>query len=758
MIFYAHSLEGADKDKWHTLADHLKDTGKLAGKFAAFFGEGAEILAQQAGLLHDLGKYSHEFQKKLQGNLSRVNHSTHGAKEAIERYDKLGYFLAYAIAGHHTGLANGKGYDGKRSALSERLGDKELPTLDSIWKEEIKLSDTQSLQKYLKNMKQCKGQEVFQCAFLIRMLFSCLIDADRLDTEMFFEQDEGKTSQRGLSHSLATLQKVLNSHLQGLQTKSASQLNNWRNKILTTARSHASDELGMFSLTVPTGGGKTLTSLAFALDHALKHGLRRVIYVIPYTNIIEQTADVFRKALGAHKDAVLEHHSGFVVDDAPRDIPDIYQGSAKLKLAMENWDAPIIVTTAVQFFESLFSARTSKCRKLHNIASSIVILDEVQTTPLHVLRPCVAVLNELALNYRTSIVLCTATQPALCASEFPNGFEQVRELAPEREEMFDFFKRVTIRKEIAQWSDDELIEQIKTREQVLCIVNNRQHARFLVDSLQGVEGVRLLTTLMCAKHRQKVLTEIRSNLKNGKPCRLIATSLVEAGVDIDFPTVFRAEAGLDSIAQAAGRCNREGKQAPEDSEVIIFAPDENWPPPLELKQLAQVTREILRSNRDVLDPEAINDYFEGVYWHKGDAQLDNKGIMQTMREKGLQSLPFEKIDQDFKMIDSPQKPIIITYDEHANKLLHKLEHAEHCGGIARALQPYLVQVPKYAFDAMWQAGVLEVVAEKRFDRQFVILTKDRKDLYHKDYGLNFDEMLLPDCRQGFSGMKPDLTS
>lgn len=733
MKFYAHTSKDTDEDSWHLLVDHLNSTGNLASEFSAHFGSGVELLARQAGVLHDLGKYSSEFQDRLRGG-TRVTHSTHGAKEAIERYGDLGYFIAYAIAGHHAGLANGSGYGGRR-ALDERLKDTDLPQLSPVWKDEIRLADKNVLAQSCSKIKLAHERKTFQLAFLIRMLFSCLVDADRLDTEKFFEQSEGKISQRGSPYRLLDLQKKLNAHLQNFTNNPTTELNIWRNKILAVARSRAADERGMFSLTVPTGGGKTLTSLAFALDHAIKHNLRRIIYVIPYTNIIEQTAQVFRQALGEYKEAVLEHHSGFVVDDKALQ-KDHYQGQEKLKLAMENWDSPIVVTTAVQFFESLFSSRTSTCRKLHNIASSVIVLDEVQTTPLHVLRPCVVAMQELALNYRSSIVLCTATQPALHAPKFKDGFEQVRELIPEREAMFKFFERVKIRKGIAEWSDADISRQIKKREQVLCIVNNRIHARMLVDSLSDCKGIRLLTTMMCAKHRRKVLAEIRTDLEAQRPCRLIATSLVEAGVDIDFPAVLRAEAGLDSIAQAAGRCNREGKRKREDSEVIVFKPEDKWKAPLELRQFAQVARGIMRRNSDVLNLASIENYFTELYWQKGDAELDSKGIMRTLQESGLPELPFEKIDRDFEMIENLQRPIIIAYDEQADELLRKLEHVEYCGGLARALQPYLVQVPNYAFNKLSDAGVLAIVAQEKFAEQFIHLQRD--DLYHKDYGLDCD--------------------
>lgn len=746
MEFYAHSLKDKDKTHWHLLAEHLHGTGERSAQFAAVFSADIATLARMLGLLHDLGKYSQEFQDRLQGDLSRVDHSTRGAQVACKRYRELGYLLAYAIAGHHAGLANGKREENgsKRRPLDERLDKEDLPELSPVWEEEIKLADTQELYRCFNGMQLCKGQESFQRAFLIRMLFACLIDADRLDTEKFFDQAEGKTNQRGSPHSLSDLQTTLDAFLQKLQKNSSGnkELNMWRNKILAHVREQASLETGIFSLTVPTGGGKTLTSLAFALDHALQHGLRRIIYVIPYTNIIEQTVDVFRDALGVHAEAVLEHHSALVLD-AKSLQSERYQGKEKLKLAMENWDAPIIVTTAVQFFESLFASSPSKCRKLHNIAGSVIILDEAQTLPLHVLRPCVAALQELALNYRTSIVLCTATQPALGAEKFKRGFENVRELAPEREKMFNFFQRVTIRSDIAVWSDDKLRREIAARPQVLCIVNNRKHARALVDSLGDCEGVRLLTTLMCAKHRRKVLAEIRRDLEAGKPCRLVATSLVEAGVDIDFPTVLRAEAGLDSIAQAAGRCNREGKRAREDSEVIVFAPDnEKWKSPPELKQFAQVMREVLRSGMDILSHKASTEYFTQLYWQKGDKELDSKDILQTLRENNIKSLPFEKIARDFVMIDDRQQPLIINYENKLEEAIRQLPFQDSCAAFARQVQPYLVQVPLYEFSRLQQAGVLEAVGGEKFAGQFMLL--QHRDLYHKDFGLSCaDPEVLP---------------
>ncbi|MFC0710241.1 CRISPR-associated endonuclease Cas3'' [Azorhizophilus paspali] len=561
----------------------------LAAEKAGIFG--GQQLAGIAGLLHDLGKYTDEFQRRIGGDLIRVDHATRGAMLAVERYGPLGRLLAYAIAGHHAGLANGRD-PGERSTLEERLKGLGLPPLLAQWQAEIQLPERPQLPPITGR----KERIIFQQAFLARMLFSCLVDADFLDTEAYYDRIEQRPSRRSARPSLPHLQQALNTHLAGFRADSP--VNRIRADILGHVRQQAVQEPGLFSLTVPTGGGKTLASLAFALDHAIRHGLRRIIYVIPFTSIVEQNAAVFRKALGAFgEQAVLEHHSAFS-DNRAQDR----QARDKLRLAMENWDAPIIVTTAVQFFESLYADRPSRCRKLHNIAGSVIILDEAQTLPLRLLRPCVTVIDELALNYRCSPVLCTATQPALQAPEFRGGLQGVRELAPQPEQLFQQLARVQVR-QVGILSDAALQQRMAEREQVLCIVNNRRHARVLYESIADSDGARHLTTLMCARHRSQVLAEVRQRLRDGLPCRLVATSLIEAGVDVDFPTVLRAEAGLDSIAQAAGRCNREGLRALEASEVLVFQVENpDWKAPQDLRQFAQTAREVLRNTTD--DPLA----------------------------------------------------------------------------------------------------------------------------------------------------------
>ena len=496
----------------------------------------------------------------------------------------------------------------------------------------------------------------------------------------------------------------------------------------------AQQETGLFSLTVPTGGGKTFTSMAFALEHAKAHGLRRVIYVIPFTSIIEQNAAEFRKAFGALGEAaVLEHHSSF--DDARLQGEN---SKDKLRLASENWDMPVVVTTAVQFFESLFADRSSRCRKLHNIAGSVIILDEAQMLPLNLLLPIMQAIKELAQNYHCSVVMCTATQPAVQAENgFYRGFENVREIAPKPTALFDKLRRTTVQ-HIGKQTDADLLAKLAEHPQILVIVNNRRHARSLYDQAKHLDGTFHLTTLMCAKHRSQKLDEIRGRLKKGEACHVIATSLIEAGVDVDFPLVMRAEAGLDSVAQAAGRCNREGKRPSENGFVWIFAPEEQWKAPPELATQAAVMRLTADSfSDDLLSTQAVAAYFAELYQLKG-KELDHKQILQMHRNAG-QSLdfPFQTIADKFRMIESHMQPLIIPFDSEAESLISSLHHADHIGGLLRKLQPYTVQIPEKALAALYKAGRIEPINEKNFGKQFYTLIG--LDLYDEVAGLSWED-------------------
>jgi len=469
---------------------------------------------------------------------------------------------------------------------------------------------------------------------------------------------------------------------------------------------------------VPTGGGKTLTSLSWALEHALTYGLRRVIYVIPYTSIIEQTAAVFRGALGTEAD-VLEHHASFDWEAAlPTSKSAAVADSAggrdsigKLRRAAENFEAPVIVTTAVQFFESLFANRTSRCRKLHNLAKSVIILDEAQTLPLHLLHPCLAALDQLARNYGASILLCTATQPALRTQDGFNAGLDIpadRELAPDPHTLHAGLKRVRVQHLEGLTTDTVIIERFAETERMLCIVNSRAHAGTLFASIRDLEGAVHLSTLMCARHRRAVLARVRADLLAQKSVRLVTTSLIEAGVDVDFPEVWRAMAGLDQIAQAAGRCNREGKGETE-GRVVVFTPADHKPPHA-LRAAQGEAEGVLRRHDDPLGLAAIRDYFGRFYWAKGENAFDSATldgtpypIMMKLKERGATlDFPFASIARAFRLIDEAMEPVIVPWqarpdDRDAADLLRRVGAMNRpLGNDLRALQQYAVPVPRRA--------------------------------------------------------------
>lgn len=743
--YYAHSAENLPYEHWQTMESHACNVGGMAAGFAAYFG--AQEIARATGLLHDVGKYSPLFDKRLHGDPKRVDHSTAGAKIAVERWGvRLGKMMAFCIAGHHAGLANGAGAGDGRSTLQQRLDwqfGADIPKLDEVWRQEIDLPETLPAP----SVKPDAGDYPhFTCAFFIRMLYSCLVDADFLDTEAFYAKLEQRETVRGGHPDLETLRPVFFDFINAFRRRATqapqeteeqqrnAALNRLRGEILDYAVAQAQQDMGLFSLTVPTGGGKTFTSMAFALEHAKAHGLRRVIYVIPFTSIIEQNAAEFRKAFGALGEAaVLEHHSSF--DDARLQGEN---SKDKLRLASENWDMPVVVTTAVQFFESLFADRSSRCRKLHNISGSVIILDEAQLLPLNLLRPIMQAVKELARNYGCSVVLCTATQPTVQSEHgFYKGLQNVRELAPNPPALFDALRRTSVQ-HVGVQTDAELLGILSQHEQMLVIVNNRRHARSLYDAAKHLGGVYHLTTLMCAEHRSQVLDEIRAKLFSGCPCRVIATSLIEAGVDVDFPFVMRAEAGLDSVAQAAGRCNREGKRPSENSFVWIFAPEDKWKAPPELAAQAAVMRLTADEfSDDLLSTQAVAAYFAELYQLKG-SELDNKKILKMHNDTG-QSLdfPFQTIADKFRMIESHMQPLIIPFDVEAENLISSLHHADHIGGLLRKLQPYTVQIPEKALAALYKAGRIEPINEKNFGKQFYTLIG--LDLYDEVAGLSWED-------------------
>lgn len=721
--FYAHSLPDKEKEYWQALDEHLRGAAGLARQRGDKLGLGD--MAALAGLLHDLGKYTPDFQNRLEGG-APVDHATAGAQWAHGAYHKearlAADMLAYVIAGHHAGLADRHGPDD--ASLEARLS-KSVPTPAAQWQDELGPRPSPTAPAHLRPHPAWPG---FQLSMLTRFLFSCLVDADYLDTEAFYARSRGETVDRGCSEGPEDLLSRLETYLDRLKPPDTP-VNRLRARVLAHARAQASQPPGLFSLTVPTGGGKTLTSLAFALDHARAHGLDRVIYAIPFTSIIDQTAETFRRALGAN--VVLEHHAS--LDEETLSERD---GAGKLRRAMEDWDAPVVVTTNVQFFESLFSHRPSRCRKLHNIARSVIILDEAQTIPLHVLRPCVAALDELARNHRCSIVLCTATQPALRADRFKNGLDGVRELAPDPDALQAALARTTIRQG-GVMDDRALLAALADRSQGLVIVNSRAHALALFQAAraEGLEGAIHLTTRQVAADRQEILQTIRSALKDGHPCRVIATSLVEAGVDLDFPAVFRAEAGLESILQAAGRCNREGRRPAPDSVVTIFeAPD--WPAPRALQAFASATRHVLSQHRDPAALETMTAYFSEVYWRAGPEALDKFNVLGQVSMHGRGTdFAFRTIGETVRLIESGLAPVIIPHhDDACRDALAALPFATRTGALARALQRYTVQIPPRDRDRLVAAGQ---VTFRDTERQFAVL--EDASLYTMDTGLIWEQ-------------------
>ena len=714
--YYAHSREGRPPVEWQPLDEHLKNVAEMARSFAEAFDAGD--WAYLAGLWHDLGKYSCEFQQRLcisEGNNAhienkpgRVDHSTAGAQHAFKLLKDRGKLLAYAIAGHHAGLLDGKSND---ACLHDRLK-KTIPNYSSC-PEHILNSKSLGEPPFDLNIHNPK-RFGFQISLFIRMIYSCLVDADFLDTEAFMDKE--KSLWRKGYPALSELDNKLDSALNQL-TKSVPQtpINKRRAAILKNCLDAAWSPQGLFSLTVPTGGGKTRSSLAFAMKHALKHGLKRIIYVIPYTSIIEQNAAVFRDILG--ENAVLEHHSNFEPDEEDQ----------RSRLASENWDAPIIVTTNVQFFESLYRSRSSRCRKLHNIANSVVILDEAQMLPVPLLKPCLEVIRELPVAYGTSIVLCTATQPALSTSEtFKEGLEGVHEIVSDPGKLYAEFKRVQIEK-LPVISDDELADRLSKYKQVLCIVNTRGHARRIFELIRNEEeGCYHLSALMCPEHRTVTLNKIRSALLDGSPCRVISTQLVEAGVDIDFPVVFRSMAGIDSIAQAAGRCNREGKLR-EGGQVFVFSPEEGLSPGY-FRQTAQTAETVIRHHEDLLSQEAVTEYFRTLYWMKGE-KLDEYQILDDLAEgtnKG--AFPFRVVDKKFRIIKDGAESVIIPWNEEAEKIINGLRYSEYPASFARKAQRFTVQVYPKVLSSLVCAGSVE-----RLHDQYCVLTN--MDLYRDDLGL-----------------------
>lgn len=711
----------------HLLADHLLAVASIASDFSQAF-DAANVnqrWAYLAGLWHDLGKYRPGFQRYLmqsdnpdahiEGKVGgrEKTHSAAGALWAMESLEKshgpngklAAHVLAYVIAGHHAGLDD---WDG---GLKERLAQSDCLIELQEAKDANPPANILDAGSFNPDLRQIPGGAA-GFALWVRLLFSCLVDADFLDTEAHF--DANKPARRDGFPSLEQLRVVLDAHMVAkAQTAAPSRVNTLRADILRQCREKAALPTGFFSLTVPTGGGKTLSSLAFALIHAQAHDKRRVIYAIPYTSIIEQTADVFRDVFKELGDEVLiEHHS-------QADAADRLE-TARSRLACENWDAPLVVTTNVQLFESLFAAKTSRCRKLHNIVGSIIVLDEAQQLPPEFLQPILDTLNLLVKHYGVTVVLCTATQPALNSTDYFDksnnlrGLDNVREIIDHPDELFNALKRVKV--ELPQdWNTSapwaEMAEKIAAEDCVLAIVSTRKAARELHRLLPA--DTLHLSALMCGAHRKAVIDQIKARLKarradpDPQPLRVVSTQLVEAGVDIDFPVVYRALAGLDSIAQAAGRCNREGRLN-GNGRVVVFVPPE--PPPLgHLRKAAQACVSTLHGQQsDPLARALFASYFRDFY---SKVDLDSQKIVPMLKvEPKTLGVRFRAASDAFRLIDDKDSAtVVVRYADHRNeieKLLGILEAEGPARWLMRKLQRYTVSIHKRMADRMLDQGEL----------------------------------------------------
>nr|WP_276570294.1 CRISPR-associated endonuclease Cas3'' [Thiocystis minor] len=674
-------------------------------------------LARRLGLWHDLGKFSEEFQRYLLRTADvgddahtlesrgKVDHSTAGAQHAARTLPGLGILLAYAIAGHHAGLPDA--LDLTHSCLKARLR-KSIP--DWLPAVPPRLLDSAPM------LASGLPADKFAVAFFTRLLFSCLTDADFLATEAFMSPERATARPIHATDIMARLDDHLSAWLGARFTAPVNVVQQARAEVLAACLSAAEQPPGLYSLTVPTGGGKTLSSLAFALRHAARHGLRRVIHAIPFTSIIEQNADVFREVfaeLGA--EIVLEHHSNFDPD----------QETATSRLATENWDAPLIVTTNVQLFESLFANRTSRCRKLHRIARSVIVLDEAQTLPVTLLAPCLRALRELVEHYGCTVVLCTATQPALVfrPGEFEIGLPNPTEIVPDPPTLYATLKRVEVR-QAGRLGVAALRARLAEEPQVLAIVNTRRHAADLYGALveaTGSAGNYHLSAAMCPQHRSAILAEIRERLADGERCRVVSTQLIEAGVDVDFPVVYRAMGGVDAIAQAAGRCNREGQQ--DQGVTWVFEPDESEHPIPRgyLRRAADAAREILPLHADPLALDTVEAYFRLHYWKNQDlwdqhAILDGFNFAPSDRELPFR-FNFATVAERFRFIADTQRPVIVPWGETGRKLVDQLRATHRMklpppAGIARRLQRYSVTIPQFAWQNAQAQGLLELLHER----------------------------------------------
>lgn len=693
MIYYAHSAEDKDgsrlppeSGRWQLLADHLRNVAEQAAKFAAPMGAAAADEARLAGLLHDLGKYAERFQARLHD--PRIHGINHWAAGAVHAFLIGRPIIAFPIDGHHTGLPAARGGEGLEQTLRKFHDPKERSNLTGCAENITALLERLTADGItLPVLPAQRETDHFAASLRARFLLSALCDADFLDTEHHFDPARAGIRRSEPLRELVALETVLR-HLAAKASDTA--LGRLRGELLEACLARAELPPGLFTLTAPTGSGKTLASLVFALRHIAHHNrglanddprrLRRIIVVIPYTSIIEQTARVFRDLFAADfgEDFVLEHHANVAPNsETGQQGHDAEEARIRrARLAAENWSAPIVVTTNVRFFESLFANKTSACRRLHAIARSVVLFDEVQTLPPTLAPSLLSATRLLSRDYGCTTVFMTATQPAFVTVPLSAGLAwDPTEINPRP----DVFATALRRTEIVIEPRDRPLDwpavagRMAAHEQVLCVVNTTAHARELF-RLLPVEGRFHLSSRLCPAHRSAVLAEIRQRLDRAqaRPCRLISTQLIEAGVDVDFPAAYRAFGPLDSIIQTAGRCNREGSQAGL-GRVTIFHPVDSAKPPGVYALATAKTEEFLARHPGVAleQPNTYARYFAEFYRLAGPEAAERDAVFALS-----QSYDFPAAAEKCRYIDSNTRAVLVEWGESAT-LIEKLQRERH---------------------------------------------------------------------------------
>ncbi|MBA4192063.1 MAG: CRISPR-associated helicase/endonuclease Cas3 [Planctomycetaceae bacterium] len=659
--YFAHSLPPPHpQTKWELLACHLREVAEHAKGFAGTLStESAPLVqaAEAAGLLHDLGKYRAEFQQYIRGGLAKGNPLTHHKQAGAARAFLARHApVAFAIAGHHGGIPDLN--DLKQSVL----GPSGKAVAEQVW--DAAVADCPELAGVSLTPPAFDSKDNLGAELFTRLLFSCLVDADWTATGEFERRahrrpDEPKTPELNPTVRLTHLLNFIDERAKQVGATNVAHI---REQVLNACLAAAEKKPGVFTLTVPTGGGKTLSGMAFALKHAEKYGLRRVIYVAPYLSIIEQNADVIRKALGVNQDDpdVFEHHS---LAEPTSDDTDEKAREAAARRA-ENWDAPLVVTTNVQFFESLFSNKPGRCRKLHNIAKSVILLDECQALPPGLVAPTCGMLKQVAEMMGSTIVLCTATQPAFDHATLKDDRLVTTEIIPSDLNLFKSLKRVELEwpdGNDIRWSWSEVADRMAKEQSSLCVVNTKKAASAVFDELKarGLNGVFHLSTAMCPTHRLEKLAEVRRRLKANKPTYLVSTQLIEAGVDISFPMVLRELGPLEGIIQAAGRCNREGELPNAGGRVIVFRSEEMKMPPGWYAAGWDKVEQALRLNQppQIDVPGDIQEYYERLY---NSGNLDEQDVIPKRR-----GFLFESAAKAYELIDDAGQPVVVTtWKEH----------------------------------------------------------------------------------------------